>query len=71
MLFIVLIDMMIIFLVKSESSTNINRMKWQSEAYKHLMDKYKNNKLMPNLLYRIINKDILEAKFYKNALLMT
>ena len=46
-------------------------MKWQSEAYKHLMDKYKNNKLMPNLLYRIINKDILEAKFYKNALLMT
>ena len=60
-----------ISLVKSESSTNINRMKWQSEAYKHLMDKYKNNKLMPNLLYRIINKDILEAKFYKNALLMT
>ncbi|HCX0265338.1 TPA: glycosyltransferase family 2 protein [Staphylococcus aureus] len=54
-----------ISLVKSESSTNINRMKWQSEAYKHLMDKYKNNKLMPNLLYRIINKDILEAKFYK------
>lgn len=52
-------------LVKSESSTIINRMKWQGEAYRHLMDKYKNNKLMPNLLYRIINKDILEAKFYK------
>ncbi|MFC0138152.1 glycosyltransferase family 2 protein [Staphylococcus petrasii] len=54
-----------ISLVKSESSTSINRMKWQGEAYRHLMNKYKNNKLMPNLLYRIINKDILEAKFYK------
>ena len=44
-------------------------MKWQGEAYRHLMSKYKNNKLMPNLLYRIINKDVLEAKFYKKALL--
>ena len=35
------------------------------------MSKYKNNKLMPNLLYRIINKDVLEAKFYKKALLKT
>lgn len=31
------------------------------------MSKYKNNKLMPNLLYRIINKDVLEAKFYKKG----
>ena len=58
-----------ISLVKSEKSTHINRMKWQGEAYRHLMSKYKNNKLMPNLLYRIINKDVLEAKFYKKALL--
>ena len=56
-----------ISLVKSEKSTHINRMKWQGEAYRHLMSKYKNNKLMPNLLYRIINKDVLEAKFYKKG----
>ena len=56
-----------ISLVKSEKSTHINRMKWQGEAYRHLMSKYKNNKLMPNLLYRIINKDVLEAKLYKKS----
>lgn len=56
-----------ISLVKSDRSTQVNRMKWQGEAYRHLIDKYKNNKLMPNLLYRIINKDILEAKFYKKS----
>ncbi|WP_242441201.1 hypothetical protein [Staphylococcus hominis] len=56
-----------ISLVKSEKSTQFNRMKWQGEAYRHLMSKYKNNKLMPNLLYRIINKDVLEAKFYKKG----
>lgn len=52
-------------LVKSETSTTLNRMKWQNEAYKHLMNKYKKNRIIENLLYRIINKDILEAKFYK------
>lgn len=56
-----------ISLVKSEKSTHINRMKWQGEAYRHLMSKYKNNKLMPNLLYRIINRDVLEVKFYKKG----
>ena len=30
-----------ISLVKSEKSTHINRMKWQGEAYRHLMSKYK------------------------------
>src|SRR5699024_1423425 len=54
-----------ISLVKSKESTVLNRMKWQNEAYRYLTNKYKNNKLFANLLYRIINKDILEGKFYK------
>src|SRR5699024_4646283 len=49
-----------ISLVKSKESTVLNRMKWQNEAYRYLTNKYKNNKLFANLLYRIINKDILE-----------
>lgn len=54
-----------ISLVKSKESTVLNRMKWQNEAYRYLTNKYKNNRLFANLLYRIINKDILEGKFYK------
>jgi len=54
-----------ISLVKSKESTVLNRMKWQNEAYRYLTNKYKNNKLFANLLYRIINKDILDGKFYK------
>ncbi|WP_233650285.1 glycosyltransferase family 2 protein [Staphylococcus cohnii] len=54
-----------ISLVKSEESTVVNRMKWQNEAYIYLINKYKNNRIFTSLLYRIINKDILEGKFYK------
>src|SRR5699024_9768922 len=54
-----------ISLVKSEESTIVNRMKWQNEAYIYLINKYKNNRIFTSLLYRIINKDILEGKFYK------
>ncbi|MCZ4237868.1 glycosyltransferase family 2 protein, partial [Staphylococcus equorum] len=54
-----------ISLVKSEESTIVNRMKWQNEAYRYLINKYKNNRIFTSLLYRIINKDILEGKFYK------
>ncbi|PTI63327.1 glycosyltransferase family 2 protein, partial [Staphylococcus shinii] len=54
-----------ISLVKSEESTVVNRMKWQNEAYRYLINKYKNNRIFTSLLYRIINKDILEGKFYK------
>ncbi|MGV2419741.1 MAG UNVERIFIED_CONTAM: glycosyltransferase family 2 protein, partial [Staphylococcus saprophyticus] len=56
-----------ISLVKSEASTVLNRIKWQNEAYRYLTKKYKNNKIFANLLYRIINKDILEGKFYKKG----
>ncbi|MFW2435778.1 glycosyltransferase family 2 protein [Staphylococcus cohnii] len=54
-----------ISLVRSEESTVVNRMKWQNEAYRYLINKYKNNRIFTSLLYRIINKDILEGKFYK------
>ena len=40
-------------------------MKLQHNAYIHLAKSYKNDSGFANLLYRIINKDILEAKFYK------
>lgn len=56
-----------ISLVKSEASTVLNRIKWQNESYRYLTKKYKNNKIFANLLYRIINKDILEGKFYKKG----
>lgn len=52
-------------LIKSNESTVLNRMKWQNEAYRYLMNKYKDNRIFASLLYRIINKDILEGKFYK------
>lgn len=52
-------------LVRSKESTTLNRMKLQHNAYIHLAKSYKNDSGFANLLYRIINKDILEAKFYK------
>ena len=54
-------------LVKSKESTTLNRMKYQTEAYRYLSNKYKDNKVFENLLYRLINKDILDAKFYKKG----
>lgn len=51
-------------LVKSKESTMPNRMKLQMEAYKYLSSKYKDLKVFKNLLYRLINKDILNGKFY-------
>lgn len=54
-----------ISLVKSKESTILNRMQLQHKAYKYLSENYKKNKLFINLLYRVINKDILEAKFFK------
>ncbi len=54
-------------LVRSKESTILNRMKLQTEAYRYLSNKYKNNKIFKNLLYRIINKDILDGKFYKKG----
>ncbi|WP_413475669.1 glycosyltransferase family 2 protein [Staphylococcus equorum] len=54
-------------LVKSQESTILNRMKFQTEAYRYLSNKYKDNRVFENLLYRIINKDILDAKFYKKG----
>ena len=44
-----------------------NRMKLQMDAYKYLSKKYKNLKVFRNLLIRLINKDILNGKFYKKA----
>ena len=54
-------------LVKSKESTMPNRMKLQMDAYKYLSKKYKNLKVFRNLLIRLINKDILNGKFYKKA----
>ena len=53
-------------LVKSKESTILNRIKLQTEAYRYLSNKYKDNRIFKNLLYRIINKDILDGKFYKS-----
>ncbi|MGI8189132.1 glycosyltransferase family 2 protein [Staphylococcus epidermidis] len=53
-------------LVKSKESTILNRIKLQTEAYRYLSNKYKDNRIFKKLLYRIINKDILENKFYKS-----
>lgn len=54
-------------LVKSKESTMPNRMKLQMDAYKYLSKKYKNLKVFRNLLIRLINKDILNGKFYKKT----
>ena len=68
MLFISQIDIKIMYLlVKSKESTMPNRMKLQMDAYKYLSKKYKNLKVFRNLLIRLINKDILNGKFYKKT----
>lgn len=51
-------------LVKSKDSTLNNRMIFQMRAYKNLVSKYKNNNLFKNLVIRLLNRDILSAKFY-------
>lgn len=56
-------------LVKSEDSTLANRMTWQMDAYSHLLKKYKGNINFKHVLYRFINKDIIENKFFQNRFL--
>lgn len=56
-------------LIKSKDSTTLNRMKFQTEAYRYLSNKYKEHSAFKVLLYRLINKDILEAKFYRKPFL--
>ena len=56
-------------LVRTEASTLINRMNLQMNAYQYLLNKHKNNKSFKNVLVRIINKDILENKFFDKRFL--
>lgn len=51
-------------LIKNKESTMKNRMNFQMQAYSNLVKKYKHNPRFKNLLYRIINKDIFDGKFY-------
>lgn len=56
-------------LVKSATSTQSNRMALQMNAYRYLLAKYKQHQLFPHFLDRIVNKDILAAKFYDKAMI--
>lgn len=56
-------------LVRTEASTLINRMNLQMNAYQYLLNKHKNNKSFKNVLVRIINKDILDSKFFDKRFL--
>src|SRR5699024_5060847 len=44
-------------------------MNLQMNAYQYLLNKHKNNKSFKNVLVRIINKDILENKFFDKRFL--
>lgn len=56
-------------LVRTEASTLINRMNLQMKAYQYLLNRHKSNKAFKNVLFRIINKDILENKFFDKRFL--